>query len=83
MKRILNAYAVHRDLAILGGLDVLGDPALRGQLALWTILSMRWPLLRITRSAAAGEASSRATIRESPRREAFMFIFCIPYPASY
>lgn len=46
MKRLLNAYAVHRDLAILSGLNVLRDLRLREQLALWTIVSLRWPLLR-------------------------------------
>jgi energy-coupling factor transporter ATP-binding protein EcfA2 len=45
MKRLLNAYAVHRDLAILSGLNVLIDVKRRKQLALWTILSLRWPLL--------------------------------------
>jgi hypothetical protein len=46
MKRLLNAYTVHRDLAVLSGLNVLVDLSRREQLALWTILSLRWPLLR-------------------------------------
>jgi hypothetical protein len=45
MKRLVNAYAVHRDLAILSGLDVLKDIERRKQLALWTILCLRWPML--------------------------------------
>jgi hypothetical protein len=45
MKRLLNAYAINRDLAILGGLKVLTDLDKRKQLALWTILTLRWPLL--------------------------------------
>jgi hypothetical protein len=43
MKRLLNAYAMHRDLAVLAGLDVLSDVVRRKQLVLWTILSLRWP----------------------------------------
>jgi hypothetical protein len=45
MKRLLNAYALHRDMAILSGLDVLGDLERRKQLVLWTIVCLRWPLL--------------------------------------
>jgi hypothetical protein len=45
MKRLINAYAVNRDLAILAGLDVLADVQQRQQLALWTIVSLRWPAL--------------------------------------
>jgi hypothetical protein len=45
MKRLLNAYALHRDMAILSGVDVLGDLAKRKQLVLWTIVCLRWPLL--------------------------------------
>jgi KAP family P-loop domain len=45
MKRLLNAYSLHRDMAILAGLDVLGDLNLRKQLVLWTIVCMRWPML--------------------------------------
>lgn len=44
MKRLLNAYAVQRDLAILSGL-VLENETLRKQLVLWTILCLRWPAL--------------------------------------
>jgi hypothetical protein len=43
MKRLLNAYAVHRDLAILAGIDILRDVTMRRRLALWTILCLRWP----------------------------------------
>jgi hypothetical protein len=45
MKRLLNAYAMHRDLAVLGGLEVLNDLICRKQLVLWTILCLRWPTL--------------------------------------
>jgi hypothetical protein len=40
MKRLVNAYSVNRALSTLGHLDI--D---QGPLALWTILSMRWPVL--------------------------------------
>jgi len=45
MKRFVNAYAVHRDLAILAGVD-LGDVVRRKQLALWTIVALQWPMLQ-------------------------------------
>jgi hypothetical protein len=45
MKRLLNAYALHRDLAILAGKDVLRDLTRRSQLVLWTIVCLRWPQL--------------------------------------
>jgi hypothetical protein len=45
MKRLLNAYALHRDMAILGGIDVLDDLQKRKRLVLWTIVCLRWPLL--------------------------------------
>jgi hypothetical protein len=38
MKRLVNAYSVNRALAFLAHIDI--D---RNQLALWTILSLRWP----------------------------------------
>ncbi len=41
MKRLVNAYSVNRALGILSHIDVERD-----RLALWTILSSRWPLLR-------------------------------------
>ena len=40
MKRLVNTYSVNRALAILSEIDIEHD-----QLALWTILSMRWPRL--------------------------------------
>lgn len=40
MKRLVNAYSVHRALSILSQVDLEREP-----LALWTILSMRWPAL--------------------------------------
>jgi hypothetical protein len=45
MKRLVNAYSVMRDTALLAGVDVLGDIEQREQLALWAIVSVRWPLL--------------------------------------
>ncbi len=45
MKRFVNAYAVHRDLAILAGVD-LRDAGRRKQLALWTIVALQWPALQ-------------------------------------
>lgn len=44
MKRFVNSYALHRDLAVLAGIDIL-DVVKRQQLALWNIISLRWPLL--------------------------------------
>lgn len=43
MKRLLNAYSIYRDLAILRGINVLADLEMRRRLALWTILCSRWP----------------------------------------
>ena len=40
MKRLVNAYSVNRAIATLSHIDVERD-----QLVLWTILSLRWPLL--------------------------------------
>jgi hypothetical protein len=40
MKRLINAYAVQRAIATLAGVNIR-----REQLALWTIASLRWPLL--------------------------------------
>jgi hypothetical protein len=45
MKRLLNAYAFHRDLGILAGLDVFQNVRKRKQLVLWTIVCLRWPML--------------------------------------
>jgi hypothetical protein len=44
MKRFVNAYALQRDLAVLAGLDIV-DHTKRKQLALWTIVCLRWPML--------------------------------------
>lgn len=40
MKRLVNAYSIHRALSILSQVDLERKP-----LALWTILAMRWPAL--------------------------------------
>ena len=45
MKRLVNAYSVLRDMALLADADVVGDISQRRQLALWAIVSLRWPLL--------------------------------------
>jgi tetratricopeptide (TPR) repeat protein len=45
MKRLLNAYGVMRDEAILAGVPVLENLDNRKQLALWTIVCLRWPKL--------------------------------------
>ena len=66
MKRLINAYTVHRDLAILSGLEVLVDVQRRRELALWTILSLRWPLLGdyLIDRVEEREAEPDQTIRE-------------------
>ena len=46
MKRLVNAYSVLRDTALLAGVDVLVDIKRRKQLVLWAIVSLRWPLLK-------------------------------------
>ncbi|MCH7547575.1 MAG: hypothetical protein IID30_14330, partial [Planctomycetes bacterium] len=40
MKRLVNAYGIQRTVCLLAGIDI---PA--GELVLWTILAIRWPLL--------------------------------------
>jgi len=44
MKRLLNDYSMQRDHVIWAGYD-LSDEKRRKQLALWTILCLRWPVL--------------------------------------
>lgn len=44
MKRLLNAYSIQMDLATLMGLE-MAELGVRKQLVLFTIVSMRWPLL--------------------------------------
>ncbi|HEV7668672.1 MAG TPA: P-loop NTPase fold protein [Thermoanaerobaculia bacterium] len=62
MKRLLNAYAIRRDLAILSGLDVLAHEGRRKKLALWTILALRWPALEdFLREKAGGDDSAPGT----------------------
>lgn len=46
MKRLVNAYTFLRDSAVMGGSRVLFDVGTREQLALWAIVSLRWPLLK-------------------------------------
>ncbi len=61
MKRLLNAYAIRRDLAILSGLDVLAHEGRRKKLALWTILALRWPVLEVFLKAKAQEEDPEAS----------------------
>jgi hypothetical protein len=70
MKRLLNAYAIQRDLAVLGGIDVLVQRNSRIQLALWTIVMMRWPnivphLVRDARSKLGAPPVEIAALLES------------------
>lgn len=46
MKRLVNGYTFLRDLAVWGGSEVLFEWETRNQLALWAIVSLRWPLLK-------------------------------------
>ena len=45
MKRFVNAYKTYLDLAILGNAEVVFKEESRKQLALWTIITLRWPAL--------------------------------------
>lgn len=46
MKRLMNAYTISRAIAILSGVDLVADGMVRQkQLVLWTIVTLRWPLL--------------------------------------
>jgi hypothetical protein len=46
MKRLVNAYGMARDLELVeAGSAVSRGPRAAGELALWTILGLRWPLL--------------------------------------
>ncbi|HEV7672361.1 MAG TPA: P-loop NTPase fold protein [Thermoanaerobaculia bacterium] len=58
MKRFLNTYAIQRDLAILAGQDVLAEERRRKKLALWTVLSLRWPGLGEQLISEADDAQS-------------------------
>ncbi len=75
MKRLINAYAIHRDLAILSGLNVLDDLKRRKQLALWTILCLRWPVLeeyllqRVTEGTAEQTAVVKALLQTKSVRD--------------
>jgi hypothetical protein len=45
MKKLVNAYGIQRHMQVLEGRNLSGDERQLRQLALWTILSLRWPLL--------------------------------------
>jgi len=45
MKKLVNSYGLQRDLQVIEGGNVAGDEGELRQLALWTIVSIRWPLL--------------------------------------
>ncbi|HWS85687.1 MAG TPA: P-loop NTPase fold protein [Pyrinomonadaceae bacterium] len=66
MKRLVNAYSVLRDMALLAGVDVLGDIDRRKQLALWAIVSLRWPLLE---EYLEGNPGAIDSIREGRTRD--------------
>jgi hypothetical protein len=61
MKRLLNAYAIHRDFAVLAGIDVLADVDMRKRLALWTIIGMRWPTIEEYLTTKAAGLAVEAT----------------------
>ncbi len=46
MKRLVTAYGIHRALAMLRSAELVVDETRRRQLALWTIISLRWPALQ-------------------------------------
>lgn len=45
IKRLVTFYGVQRAIAILCDEEIISDLEKRNQLALWTIVKMRWPLL--------------------------------------
>lgn len=45
MKRFVNAYIIYQALATMADPDLVTDESKRKQLALWTIISLRWPVL--------------------------------------
>jgi len=45
IKRLVTFYGVQRAIAILSDEEIVSDLTKRNQLALWTIVKMRWPLL--------------------------------------
>ncbi len=69
MKRFVNAYALQRDLAVLGGLDIAYTDK-RKKLALWTLISLRWPLLeeyliQLASNDAAGPSDEVRSLLQS------------------
>jgi KAP-like P-loop domain-containing protein len=45
MKKLVNAYGLQRDLQVIEGRNLAGNEHELRQLALWTILTIRWPIL--------------------------------------
>jgi hypothetical protein len=45
MKRLVNAYGIQRGVQLLGAGTTRSDRFAQQETALWTILSMRWPVL--------------------------------------
>jgi KAP family P-loop domain len=45
MKKLVNMYGLQRDLQVIEGRNLAGDESELRQLALWTIIGIRWPLL--------------------------------------
>lgn len=60
MKRFVNAYSLQRDLAILAGINMV-DLLKRQKLALWTIISLRWPLLEDYLVSLSQDPSAKVT----------------------
>ncbi len=57
MKRLVNAYNTYHAIAILSHVEISPD-----QLALWTILSLRWPILASALMDAVEEVNGDLTI---------------------
>jgi hypothetical protein len=66
MKKLVNAYGIQRHMQVLEGRNLHGDERQLRQLALWTILALRWPLLA---DYLAEHPSEVALIGSPTRRE--------------
>jgi hypothetical protein len=67
MKKLVNAYGIQRHMQVLEGRNLHGDERQLRQLALWTILTLRWPLLAEYLSDHPGEI---VIVGKTGRREA-------------
>lgn len=70
MKRLVNTYSVNRALATLSHVDIEHD-----HLALWTILSLRWPRLAdyLEEYPAMVEKIGQQNVTEAPRELRVLF----------